>query len=43
MLRLGVEVDIVSIAPGVIVRLVHYDDEVMDEELRHKSDVCHAY
>ena len=43
MLRLGVEVDIVSITPGVIIILVDYDDEVMDKELLHKSDVCHAY
>ena len=42
IVRVGMEAGIVSITPSVIMILVNYDDEVVNEELHHKNDACHA-
>ena len=43
VVRVGVQVGIISITPGVITILVDSNDKIVDGELHHRNDVCHAY
>ena len=43
VIRVGVQVCIISITPGVIIILVDSDDKIVDGELHHRNDFCHAY
>jgi len=43
VVRVGVQAGIISITPGVIIILVDSDNKIVDGELHHRNDVCHAY
>ena len=43
VIRVGVQAGIISIPPGLIIIPVDSDNKIVDGELHHRNDVCHAY
>ena len=43
VIRVGVQVGIISMTPGGFILLVDFDDEIVHGELHHRNGFCHAY
>ena len=42
VIRVGVQVGIISMTPGGFILLVDFDDEIVHGELHHRNGFCHA-
>ena len=43
VIRVGVQLGIISITPGSFILLVDFDDQIVHGELHHRNGFCHAY